>query len=218
MRGEHLSLGVAKNFLSTKGVAVEKRLRTTDLGDYHDLYVKSDVLLLADIFQNFRRLCLNFYILDPAHIYTAPGLAWPAALRMSGIELELLTDPDMYLFIEKGIRGGIAMISHRFSQANNKYVENFDPTKPSSYIMSLDANNLYGWAMSQALPTHDFRWHDGPLNFMEMADDAEEGCILEVDLEYPRELHDDHSDYPLAPEQVVVTPDMWSRHLTRETW
>ncbi|XP_035224366.1 uncharacterized protein LOC118197007 [Stegodyphus dumicola] len=139
-----------------------------------------------------------------------PGLAWQAALRMSDVQLELLTDPDMYLFIEKGIRGGIAMISHRFSQANNKYMENYDPTKPSSYIMYLDANNLYGWAMSQALPTHDFKWHDGPLNFMEMADDAEEGCILEVDLEYPRELHDDHSDYPLAPEQVVVTPDMWS--------
>ncbi|XP_035211434.1 uncharacterized protein LOC118185651 [Stegodyphus dumicola] len=114
------------------------------LGDYHDLYVKSDVLLLADIFQNFRRLCLDFYKLDPAHVYTAPGLAWQAALRMTDVQLELLTDPDMYLFIEKGIRGGIAMISHRFSQANNKYMENYDPTKPSSYIMYLDANNLYG--------------------------------------------------------------------------
>ncbi|XP_035212640.1 uncharacterized protein LOC118186639 [Stegodyphus dumicola] len=152
------------------------------------------------IFTNWIRHTFTQHLVWPGKHLAYTGLAWEASLRMFDVQLELLTDPDMYLFIEKGIRGGIAMISHRFSQANNKYMENYDPTKPSSYIMYLDANNLYGWAMSQALPTHDFRWHD----------DAEEGCILEVDLEYPRELHDDHSDYPLAPEQVVVTPDMWS--------
>lgn len=185
------------------------------LGDYHDLYVKSDVLLLADIFQNFRQLCLSFYKLDPAHVYTAPGLAWQAALRMSGVTLELFTDPDMYLFVEKGIRGGIAMISKRHSQANNRYMASYDPSKASKYIMYLDANNLYGWAMSQPLPTHGFQWHSGNIDFMAISDDAEDGCILEVDLEYPADLHDNHSDYPLAPEQLTVTSKMLSPY-TRE--
>jgi len=114
------------------------------LGEYQDIYVVNDVVLLADIFQNFRQLCLNFYRLDPAHCYTAPGLAWQAALRMTDITLELLTDPNMHLFIEKGIRGGISMISKRLSTANNKYLNNYDPSKPSTYITYLDANNLYG--------------------------------------------------------------------------
>lgn len=117
-------------------------LRT--LGQYQDLYVTSDVLLLADIFENFRRLSHQFYQLDPAHCYTAPGLAWQAALKMTGVNLELLTDPDMHLFVERGIRGGIAMISHRHAAANNRYMSTYDPTKPSSFITYLDANNLYG--------------------------------------------------------------------------
>lgn len=116
-----------------------------NLGDYQDVYVGSDVVLLADIFENFRQLCLQFYQIDPAHCFTAPGLAWQAALKMSGVTLELLQDPDMHLFIERGIRGGIAMISHRHSQANNRFQESYDPTKPSNFIMYYDANNLYGY-------------------------------------------------------------------------
>ncbi|GFU14649.1 c2H2-type domain-containing protein [Nephila pilipes] len=181
-----------------------------NVGEYHDLYVTSDVILLADVFQNFRQLCLNFYKLDPCHCYTAPGLAWQACLYMSRVKLELFTDLDMHLFIERGIRGGISMISHRFNSANNKYLESYDEVKPSKYILYLDANNLYGWAMSQFLPTHGFEWIKEPVNFMEISDESDIGFILEVDLDYPENLHDLHNDYPLAPETLNVTNDMLS--------
>ena len=128
------------------------------LGEYSDLYVLSDTLALADVFDNFRNLCLNAYGLDAAHFYTAPGLAWQAALRCTGVQLELLTDIDQHLFIENGLRGGISMISRRHTQANNPYISGYDPSKDKTYIMYLDANNLYGWAMSQPLPTHGFDW------------------------------------------------------------
>ena len=127
--------------------------------EYHDLYLLSDVLLVADVFENFRNVCLKNYKLDAAWYYTAPGLAWDAALKMTGVELELLTDPDMLLMIEKGIRGEISMISQRHGKANNKYMgEEYDPSQPSKYITYLDANNLYGWAMSKSLPIGNFMW------------------------------------------------------------
>ena len=184
------------------------------LGEYSDLYVLSDTLALADVFENFRNLCLDAYGLDAAHFYTAPGLAWQAALRCTGVQLELLTDIDQHLFIENGLRGGISMISHRHVQANNPYVSGYDPSKDKSYIMYLDANNLYGWAMSQPLPTHEFDWltekEIKSIDFTKVKDDADEGYILEVNLEYPEEIHDQHADYPLAPEHIQVTPDMLS--------
>ena len=146
--------------------------------------------------------------------YTAPGLAWQAALCYSGVRLELLTDIDQHLFIEKGLRGGISMISHRHAPANNPYVSGYDPSKDKSYIMYLDANNLYGWAMSQPLPTHEFDWltekEIKSIVFTKVKDDADEGYVLEVDLEYPEEIHHQHADYPLAPEHIRVTPDMLS--------
>ncbi|CAG2208295.1 unnamed protein product [Mytilus edulis] len=185
-----------------------------NLGQYHDLYVLSDVLALADVFENFREICLNYYGLDAAHFYTSPGLAWQAALKMTGVNLELLTDVDMHLFIEKGLRGGISTISQRHAKANNKDVPNYDENEPNSHVMYLDANNLYGWAMSQALPVKDFKWLDDceieNLHISDIADENENGYILEVDLEYPMELHDDHSEYPLAPEKLKVTDEMLS--------
>ena len=128
------------------------------LGDYHDLYVKTDVALLADVFENFRKLCLRQYGLDPAHYFTSPGLSWDALLKKTGVELELLTDHEMHLFVERGIRGGISMVSKRHAKANNPLVTDYDPSKPNSYIMYLDANNLYGWAMSKPLPKSGFKW------------------------------------------------------------
>jgi hypothetical protein len=181
------------------------------MGDYHDLYLKSDVLLLADVFENFRNVCLKAYNLDPCHFYTSPGLAWQACLKMTEVELELLTDPDMYLFIEEGLRAGISMISNRFSKA---YVPDYDPDQDSSYVMYLDANNLYGWAMSQPLPAGEFDWLNeeeiSNLDITQITDDSEEGYILEVDLRYPKELHDLHNDYPLAPEKMKICPEMLS--------
>ena len=184
------------------------------MGDYHDLYLKSDVLLLADVFENFRNVCLKAYNLDPCHFYTSPGLALQACLKMTEVELELLTDPDMYLFIQEGFHGGISMISNRFSEANNPYVPDYDPDQDSSYVMCLDANNLNGWAMSQPLPTGEFDWLNEEeitnLDITQISDESEEGYILEVDLKYPKELHDLHNDYPLAPEKMKICPEMLS--------
>ena len=169
--------------------------------DYHDLYNVSDVLLLADVFENFRDVCMKNYQLDPAWYYTAPGLAWDAALKKTGVELELLSDPDMLLMFEKGIRGGISMISNRHGKANNSYMgDEYDDKRATKYITYLDANNLYGWAMCKPLATHGFKWMDDD----ELTSWKKHTCILEVDLEYPKQLHDLHNDYPLAPERLVL--------------
>ena len=149
------------------------------------------MLLLADVFETFRRTCQEQYGLDPAHYYTGPGLSWDALLKKTGVELELLTDYDQHLFIEKGMRGGISMASKRHARANNPLVEGYDPGQPSSHILYLDANNLYGWTMSQYLPTSGFRWVDDcqqlAKTIAEQPDDSPEGYILEVDLEYPED-------------------------------
>lgn len=168
--------------------------------EYHDLYLKSDVLLLADVFENFRDVCIDNYRLDPAWYYTSPGLVWDACLKITGVKLDLLTDPDMLLMVEKGIRGGVSMISTRYGKANNPYMSNYDNRLPNKYITYLDANNLYGWAISKPLPTHGFKW----MSDEELEDWKEIPCFLEVDLEYPKELHDLHNDYPLAPEPLKV--------------
>ena len=179
---------------------VWKEFGMKTMRDYHDLYQITDVLLLADVFEEFREVCLENYQLDPAWYYTSPGLAWDACLKMTKLELELLHDQDMLLMVEKGIRGGVSMISTRYGKANNKYMKEYDPSLPSKYIIYLDANNLYGWAMSKKLPTHGFKW----MKQERLTDWETTPCILEVDLEYLHDLHDLHNDYPLAPEQLEM--------------
>ena len=185
-----------------------------NMGEYHDLYLKSDILLLADVFENFRKTCLQYYKLDPCHYFTSPGLSWDAMLKMTDIKLELMTDIDMFQLIEKGMRGGISYIANLYSKANNKYMKKYNEKAPSKYIMYLDANNLYGWAMSQYLPTGGFRWMTqkqiDKIDLAKYTEDSDKGLILEVNLEYPEELHDLHNDYPLGPEKVKVTKNMLS--------
>ena len=183
-----------------------------NMGEYHDLCLKSDILLLADVFENFRKTCLQYYKLDPCHYFTSPGLSWDAMLKMTNIKLKLMTDIDMFQFIEKGMRGGISYIANRYGKANNKYMKTYDEKAPSKYIMYLDANNLYGWAMSQYLPTGGFKWlSEKQIDKLDLAryrEDSTKGLLLEVDLTYPKELHHLHNDYPLAPEKVKVIENM----------
>ena len=127
-----------------------------NLGEYHDLYLKTDVLLLCDVFEKFIDVCLENYDLDPCHYFSSLGLARDAMLKMTGAELKLIDDIDMHLFIEKGMRGGFTYIAKRYCKANNKYVKGYDKNKDSTFIMYWDVNNLYGWAMTQYLPYGDF--------------------------------------------------------------
>ena len=184
------------------------------MADYHDIYLQLDVLLLADFFEKFRTICLEYYSLDPVHYYTNPGLAWDAALRMSHVDLQLITDVDMYHFVENSIRGGISMISTRQAQANRpSFPDTYDSSHPNQNLFYVDANNLYWWAMSQSLPIHGFRLlqQDGfsTLKLQELSDDAEDGYIFEMDLHYPTRLHDRHDDYALAPGSLVIDRSMY---------
>ena len=186
-----------EDYRHAKKVWTEFEMKT--LKDYLELYNETDVLLLADVFENFRSICLENYLLDPDWYFTAPGLAWDAALKITKVELELLTDVDMLLMVEKGIRGGVSMISTRYAKANNKYMGNkYDVNEVSKYIVYFDKNNLYGTAMINKLPVNGFKW----MNNNELLIWRKHPCILERDLEYPKDLHDLHNDYPLAPERV----------------
>ena len=160
------------------------------MGDYHDHYLKKDVLLLA-VFEKFIGMCVPFYKLDPCHCFSSPRLSWEAMLKMTGVKLEKISGIGMYLFIEKGLRGGISYLAKKYAKANNKYKKNYDPTKPSIYMSYLDMNNLYGCGMSDYLPYGGFKWIKIVYNFdvNSISEKSPTGYILEVDLEYPGELH-----------------------------
>ena len=187
-----------------------------NIGEYHDLYLMTDVYLLTDVFENFREMCLNYYGLDPAHYITLPNFAWSAFLAMTGVRLQQIHNRDMYEMIEKGLRGGMTQCSYKKVEANNKYMnETYDENKPSSFISYFDANNLYGLAMTKKLPYDNFKWDYSFLTdkkILNYDEDSDEGYILEVDLQYPEQLHDLHKDYPLAPEIMSVSEDMLSKH------
>ena len=194
---------------------VWKHFNIKNRGEYHDLYLMTDVYLLTDVFKNFRDMCLNYYGLDPAYYITLPNYSWNAFLSLTGVRLRQIHIKEMYEMIEHGLRGGMTQCSFKKVQANNKYMnENYDKSKPSSYISYLDANNLYGLAMCRKLPYGDFKWYYGRMDekrAMKYSDDDDIGYILEVDLDYPKELHDLHKDYPLAPEIMCISENMLSQ-------
>ena len=192
---------------------VFKVFKLENLGNYHDLHVQSDTLLLADVFNNLRDMCIKEYELDPAHFLSLPGLAGQACLKKTNIELELLTDYDMLRMVEEGIRGGICHSIHRYAKTNNKYMKNYNINEESSYIQYLDANNLYGWAMSKKLPVNGFKWLDNDKTAEHVINEEfiknynendKKRYILEVDVKYPKTLHDLHSDLPFLPERMEV--------------
>ena len=190
---------------------VWKVFKIKNLGEYHDLYVQNDTLLLADVFENFRDKCLEIYELDPAYFLSAPGLAWQACLKKTNVKLELLTDNDMLMMFEEGTRGGMCHATYRYAKANNKYMKNYDKNKELSYIEYLDSSNLYGWTISQKLPVENFKWiekNDASRfdeKFIKNYDkNRDKGYTLEVDVEYPENLHTLHSDLPFFPETMKI--------------
>ena len=175
-----------------------------NMGDYHNHYLKKDALLLADVFEKFIDTCLKYYGLDPCHYFSSPGLSWDAMLKMTGVKLEKISDIDKYLFIEKGLRGGISYIAKRYAKANNKYMNDYNPEEPSTFINYLDKNNLCGWTMSEYLPYGELMWLENIDEFdvMSVDEKSDTGYIPEVDLKYPDELHELDNDYLLAPENI----------------
>ena len=128
------------------------------MSDYHDLYLKTDVLLLADVFEKLMNTCLEYYELDHCHYFSSHGPSWDAMLKMTKIELKLISDIDMYLFIEKGMRGIISYIGKRYSKANNKYKTDYNSSEESKSIIYLDVKSLYGLGMSKYVPYGGFKW------------------------------------------------------------
>ena len=209
-----------------------------NLGELHDLYMETDALLLADVFESYRKSILKNYGLDPIHFYTAPSLSWAAGLKFTGVKLEIPSDVNMHIFFDQGLTGGISMVSNHFARANNKLMkEHYDPKLKQSYILLVDANNLYGWAMSQALPTGNFKWvknlktdvpalttgnwgfksmQEWEQDIKNLKDDDDTGYMFQVDLDYPENLHLDemHDNFPLAPESCKIEKEMLSSYQT----
>ncbi|XP_050529173.1 uncharacterized protein LOC126898823 [Daktulosphaira vitifoliae] len=181
---------------------VWNRFGCSTLGEYSDLYLKIDVLLFGDVFENFRDICISTYNLDPAHYYTAPGFSFDCMLKYTRMKLELLNDYDMLLMVEQGIRGGLVQAVKHYAKANNPKTPDYDPSKPDSWIVYQDCNNLYGWAMSQPIPYGGFRWYKGAdflADLQSLSDTGNTGRIYEVDVSYPQKLHDEYNDLPFLP-------------------
>ena len=222
-----IGLPPAENFYSTlsqesisaknyeHATAVYNKLNCRSFKDYHMTYLKCDVLLLADVFENFRKTCFNYYKLDPANYISAPSLAWDAMLMKTNIELEQIHDVQVLDIIERHKKGGLCFVgSKRHVKANNHYLEDFDSTKPENYLMYWDANNLYGWAMSQYLPYKNLALNkDISIDeILKTGDEADVGYIIECDLEFPKEIHDKLKEFPPCPETLAPSTEMLSKY------
>ena len=188
----------------THAQTVFKKFNCKNLLDYSILYLKTDLCHLSDIFQKFSNFAYETYKLDPRHSYTLPGFSWQAMLKLTKIELELITDPDMYLFLMDSIKGGISVCNKKHIIADNKYINK--NTKNNKYILYLDANNLYGYSMIQKLPYKNFKWSN------DLTLDKIQTGIYEVDIEIPKELHDKFKDYPLVPEIKSIPENNLSKY------
>jgi hypothetical protein len=202
-----------KDYAHAQRVWAKFNCRT--LLDYHNLYLKVDVLQLADVFESFRNSNHTHFGLDPSYYVSAPQFSWDCMMKMTDCELTLLNDPAMFEVINRNLRGGITMISKRYAKANNKYMDGlYNPNEPSSYILYLYANNLYGWAMSEPLPYDYFVWMSAneceEIAWCTQEVDQQYGYFVECDLHYPEHLHDEHNDYPLTVERIVVEEHMLS--------
>ena len=191
-----------------------KIFQMADFGQYDDLYLKTDVILLTDVFENFRKMCQTYYQLGPAHYNTSPRFAWDAMLKMTGAKLQLLDDIDMILMIESGMLGGFSENTKNYAKASNPLVHGYDPSKQNTWLAYWDINNLYGGAQSEALPEKDFYWLNedeiDQLYILNMPDDSDKDLILEVDIDYLPALHEMDNDYPMAVESLKITKDMLS--------
>ena len=162
---------------------VWKKFEMKTIKDYHNLYLKCDILLLTDVLENFRNNTLKNYGLCPCHYLSAPVLSWDAMLKMTKIELELILDPHMYIFFKKGTRSEIFYISNRSYKTNTKFLKSYDPKQESKYIRDADTNNLYGYAMSKFLPISGFKWIDSKeFDLNKYTSNSSKGCVLEIDL------------------------------------
>jgi hypothetical protein len=187
---------------------VWNKFKIRNMGEYHDFYVNLDTSLLADVFQAFRKTIYETYRLDPCHFLSIPGLAWAAALKETKVELDLFQDSESYQFFEFGIRGGMCGVNKRYCKANNPQINDYNSHEPKTYLIYLDFNNLYGWAMNQLLPKSNFRWLNENqfenINWKTIDTESNIGYVLEVDLFYPNHIHDLHKDFPLAPEKMKI--------------
>ena len=147
-----------------------------------------------NFFEKFRNSSLKNYGLCPSHYLSTPALSWDAMLNKTKVKFELILDRDMYLLFEKGVRGRVSYIFKGYSKANNKYLKTYTPKHESKHIIYLDVNNLYGYAMSKFLPTSGFKWIDPKeFDWSKYISNRSKGCVLEVNLEYPKELHELHN-------------------------
>ena len=200
---------------------VFKTFKCKNLLEYSELYLKTDICHLSDVFQKFSDFAYKTYNLDPRHSYTLPGFSWESMFKMTKIELQLISDSDMYLFLMDTIRGGICQVNKKHVIANNIYTRKVHDESSdkkvkkklktndlNKFIMYLDANNLYGYSMSKSLPYKNFKWSDD----LTLDQNNLLAGIYEVDIEIPRELHDKFVDYPLAPEIKNIPQDMLSEY------